>query len=77
MHNHTFKGSQPDAAHWVGKFGPVPGARVVKAHVYVLSWQNIRYRGSRSRQNRDRERPVLGDIIYQEEWKTGVKHIHG
>lgn len=79
VHNHRFKGTQPDAAHWVGEFGSVPGAWVVKAHVYVLSRQHqvIRYRGTRSKQNDNLERLVLGDIIYQKEWKTGVKHIHG
>lgn len=33
----TYKGAQPDEAHWVGEFGPVPGENVVKAHIYVLS----------------------------------------
>ena len=47
-HAHTHKGTQPDAAHWLGEFGPVPGAElVVKAHVYVLNWKDSKDKGYR------------------------------
>lgn len=77
VHDSTFQGTQSDDAHWVGEFGPVPGARVVKANVYVLSThhEGTRHPGTRSRHNAHSERPVLVDIIYQKEWKPGVKHI--
>ena len=69
MHDHTDKGTRPDAAHWVGEFGLAPGAElVVKAHVYVLNWEY-------SKNNGYRERAVLGKVVYQMEWKPGVRHM--
>lgn len=49
-----------------------------KCGQYVLSrhHQGSKHRGTISRQNDYWERSALGEIVYQKEWKAGVKHIH-
>ena len=73
----TFKGTKTDAPHGVGEFGSVLGTTMVKAQVYVLPNHQ---RGKKRRVKRLKfkgcyERSALGDIIYQKEWKPGVKHV--
>ncbi len=77
MHSNTCEGTKADAPHWVGEFGTVSGPRMIKAHIYVLPnyQRGKKRRGKRLKYLGYYERSALGNIIYQKEWKPGVKHV--
>lgn len=72
VHSGTCKGTKADAQHWVGEFSTASGPRMIKAHIYVLPGKQ---RGKWLKHLGKYERSALGEIIYQEEWKPGVKHV--
>lgn len=72
VHSGTCNGTKADARHWVGEFSTGSGRRMIKAHIYVLP---NKQRGKWLKHLGKYERSALGDIIYQKEWRPGVKHV--